>query len=164
MTRAELEQEGWVAGIEAARTFDPAKGDNFGYHIWFRVDIAVKRFLKSAGVPVSGAGKGHENECYAGLHHVALDKLKYLSIAGMEKRAWWAYMSQEVSAAITRTCEPDLAPIMEEVLLDGVPLAQATTPHNIPLPKAMGLLRRTRYALRDDKRLREVAQELGIGV
>jgi hypothetical protein len=53
---------------------------------------------------------------------------------------------------------------MEEVLLDGIPLAQATAPRGIPLPRALGLLRRTRYALRRDERLRTVARELGIDV
>jgi hypothetical protein len=169
VTREELEQEGWMAGLEAALTFDPDRGDNFGYHVWFRVDIAIRRFLWARSSPVGGAGKGHERECLEGLRGVRLSKIDEVRIAYQEdgnrdRRAWWARMAKEVEAAIVRAAEPGLAPIMEEVLLDGVPLSKATAPHGIPLPRALGLLRRTRYALRRDERLRAVAKELGIGV
>ena len=112
----DLRNEGWVAALEAERTYKPEKGSKDNYlrrATWYR----MRDFLWAQSAPVSGR-RGH-GEVLRGVHRASVDALYDHTtpdpVEMLEMEEWWAELREAVGQLVRTGKDGDIA---ARVLLD----------------------------------------------
>lgn len=148
--REEMEQEAWVAILEAARTWKPDGGASLRYYVERAAVLRVRRFLWKMSAPVSGPVRNPEK--LRGLHRAPLEAAPESPDDGIEEQMWWNQLTERMKEVIESGSH---AVIVAKVLLEGVRPRHLAAETGVPVHRIWRYTSDARKRLKHDDELRD---------